>query len=216
MPRERPVAEALPLLLGHLGLKIYLRNAAGLAGSAVQTQIQRDAKRCFRRAHEPAREDVFLRSARCAGLHEINVMRANPDVRRLILLSCCATRSWQPQSSASTTFSEIVRAREKFLQPVRRATSRLGGRRNTSSLAPNAAIRPRESTSNLLAEAIRFLDVVRHHQRRSAVSSECFLELRFHLASQMRIERRKRLIEQQRFRFNCQRSRQCRALLFAA
>ena len=45
---------------------------------------------------------------------------------------------------------------------------------------------------------------------------ECFLQLCLHLAAQMRIEGRERLIEQQRFRLNCQGARECRALLFAA
>ena len=62
-------------------------------------------------------------------------------------------------------------------------------------------MRPRESTSNLLAEAIRFLDVVRHQQCRPQIGCKRILKQRFYMSSQMGIESRKRFVEQQRFRF---------------
>src|ERR1700735_650015 len=67
----------------------------------------------------------------------------------------------------------------------------------------------------LLTQAVRFLDVVRHQKCRTAIGRECFLKLRLHLTSQMCVEGRERLIEQKRLRVDCECARQRRPLLLA-
>ena len=82
--------------------------------------------------------------------------------------------------------------------------------------APNAATVSAREHQQLFAQAVGFFHVVRHEQRRPAKTCECFLQLCLHLAAQMRVEGRERLIEQQRLRLDRQGARQCRALLFAS
>jgi hypothetical protein len=57
---------------------------------------------------------------------------------------------------------------------------------------------------------------VAHEERRSSIGAQCFAKLPFERAAQVRIERGKWFIEQQRLRFDGQRARQRHTLLFAA
>ena len=142
-------------------------------------------------------------------------MRANPYVRRAAAELAARFQHAAPVDRFHRCADIAARRAKNSCSPVSRATSRLGGSRNISSFAPNAAMRPRESTSNLLAQPVRLFDVVRHQQRRPPERGECLLKLRLHLAAQVRIERGERLIQQQRFRFDRQRPRQRRPLLLA-
>src|ERR1700683_1559609 len=57
---------------------------------------------------------------------------------------------------------------------------------------------PARKHQQLLAEAIRFLDVVRHEECGTPIARKCFLKLGLDLTSQMSHERREWLIEQTR------------------
>ena len=118
--------------------------------------------------------------------------------------SRCATRSWHPQSSRLDCRALGVRRNrlhcEKFLQPVSRATSRLGGRWKISSFGAEGGDAATRKDEQLLAQSVRLFDVVRHEQCRPPVFRKRFLKLRFHLTSQVRVERRERFVQQQRLR----------------
>jgi len=66
------------------------------------------------------------------------------------------------------------------------------------------------------ANAVRLFEIVAHEQCRSAVASERFAELALESAAQMRVQRGKWLVEQQRGRLDGASARERDALLFAA
>lgn len=70
--------------------------------------------------------------------------------------------------------------------------------------------------NELIAQAIRFFDVVGDEERWAAVFSESLLQLSFDLAAQVSIERRERFVEKQRLWLSGQGARQSDALLFTA
>src|SRR6202161_2879837 len=65
---------------------------------------------------------------------------------------------------------------------------------------PKRSHSPARKHQQLIAEAIRFLDVVRHEECGTPIARKCFLKLRLDLTSQMSVESRERLIEQKRLR----------------
>ena len=143
VPRKWPVAEAQPFFLKNFRLQMVV---VRIRRRLMHSQEKRGAKRCFRRPDEPAGKDIFARRRRRSPLrrnqhggHEFRRAPAFPrsDARQV---------KRQPQSIASISVDDVAFAREKFLQPVSRATSTVGGWRNTCSLSPYAATRPREST----------------------------------------------------------------------
>ena len=77
VPGLRMLAHTQPLFLEELRLQVML---AGRAGRIVQTQIERDSERGFRRAYEPARKYIRARGNAGCSFEEINVMGANSDV----------------------------------------------------------------------------------------------------------------------------------------
>src|ERR1700683_3709846 len=72
---------------------------------------------------------------------------------------------------------------------------------------PERSHSPARKHKQLLAEPIRFLDVVRHEECGAPVGRKCFLKLRLDLTSQMSVERGEWLIEQKRLRIDRKGSR---------
>ena len=92
----------------------------------------------------------------------------------------------------------------------------MGGWRKISSFGPNAADAAAGQHEQLFTQPVGFFDVVSDEERGALVGGDRFLQKRFHLAAQVRVQGRERFIEQQSFRLDGKCTRECDALLFAS
>lgn len=78
LPRLGKILESCPLLFEDFCLQMVF---AASVGWPMQPHEKCDAKGSLARADQPARECVLLLENRRRGIHEINVMRTDADMR---------------------------------------------------------------------------------------------------------------------------------------
>ena len=78
MPWLRQILEMRPFFLEYFRLKMMFARSIG---RPMQLEKKRNAEGCLAGANEPARKSILCGSASRCSVGEINVVRANADVR---------------------------------------------------------------------------------------------------------------------------------------
>src|SRR5882762_9064900 len=207
-PRLWEIAERFPFLFENFRLDVKIGGPCGLArpsfsagGRAADSQIECDAERRFRHGCEPTGKrigGVFRRGFRRA---HANMVRANRDVPgRLCELLRNVERA-APVEGFDQSIRRAARAGKILASRQTRDFQRWRlaedfflrtSRRHTSSCEHN----------EFPADAVGLFEIMAYEERRSLIRLQRFAELPFERAAQMRVERGKWFIEEQRRRFH--------------
>lgn len=213
MPGERRVFEAGEFFFEDFGLEIGL--VVG-GGRGVEFQMEGDAEGRFAGADGPAGENIFgcIVAAGIVAFEKFDLMGADAD-----LLRGAGEMLRDAQAAAPGSGFDFLRRNVAGRAEILAAGEArdFGGRRMSENFffgAEGGSLALRED-EQIRAEAVGFFDIVGDEKRGAAIVAESGEEFVLDSRAQVRIERRERFIEQQRFGSGGESASERGALLFA-